>query len=47
MSIASIDLAIMADRVRELRADARRAHGTQDGRSLYTSRGRKPRKSHR
>lgn len=47
MSYATMDLAIMADRVRELRADARRAQGAQQSRSLYTSRGRKPRKSHR
>lgn len=38
MGIASLDLAIMADRVRELRADARRDEITRSARRAYTGR---------
>ena len=47
MGISNLDLAIMADRVRELRADARRARVAPSARAAYAGRTRRARKSHR
>ena len=44
MAIYNMDLAIMADRVRELRADARRARIAPSARAAYAGRTRKTHK---